>query len=231
MKRGLSILTVILTVTLMILTLDAAKYKPADTFTEKNPLVIFDFDERGSFNNIGGMYGVFDANPNDREAYCRMSNKRDKDLHNKGYYLKIKYDVDSSQAAFNGLWAKMNGINISKFGALGITIKGDSKDGFNDFFKVELKTKDTKIESYLEDITDKWQKIVIPFEDFEGDIEDFDWSNLAEFTMVFEDWRFKSKTGTYYIDDIVFIPKKGATVKYEDVMAKPGKQDKKEKKK
>ena len=126
--------------------------------------------------------------------------------------------MDSPKTAFNGLWTKLNGINLKNFGAISITIKGDSKKKFNPFFKIELKTKKSKITANIEDITDKWQKIVIPFEDFEGDIDEFDFSKLDEFTMVFEDWKFQEKVGAYYIDDISFMPKKGKKVKFKDIL-------------
>ncbi len=198
----------------------AAKYKPGDTFTEKKPFILFDFDKKSPMNNVSGQFGVFNANPKDTESSIRFRYKKDKDLHKKGYNLYIKYDVDSSQSAFNGIWTKLNGLDLSKYKAFSISIKGDKKKGFNDFFKIELKTKKDKIESSVEGITYKWQKIVIPFEEFEGVIKEFDFSNLDEFNIVFEDWKFKKKEGAYFIDDISFIPKKGKKVKFSDMMRK-----------
>lgn len=198
----------------------AAKYKPKDTFTEKKSFILFDFNKKSPLNNVSGQFGVFSANPKDTEASISYRYKKDKTLHKKGYNLYIKYDVDSSQTAFNGIWTKLNGLDLSQFNAFSITIKGDKKKGFNDSFKIELKTKTDKIETSVEDITDKWQKIVIPFEEFEGVIEDFDFSNLYEFNIVFEDWKFKKKEGAYYIDDIGFIPKKGKKIKFSTMLKK-----------
>lgn len=201
----------------------AQESKVADqVYTTENPLVLMDFDGRQPVTLLGGMWGVFDFNPTDRNAYCRSSFSRDKDLHNKGYYLKLSYDVDSPQAAFNGIWVKLNGMDLSDFDAVAMKVRGDKEAGYSDFFKIELKDKATKIEYYIEDITDQWKEYVIPFADFLGTIEDMNWKNMNEFIpCVFEDWRFKQKTGRIYLDDIRFIPKKGKKVNHKDILYDP----------
>lgn len=210
----------------------AQTYKPDDTFTDAKPLVLFNFDKKIPMNNIGGGWGAFDANPSDRDASIRTKYLKDKDLHKAGYNLKVSYDVESAQPAFNGIWTKLNNLNLKQFAAVSITIKGDKEKGFSDFFKIEIKDKSTKIEANVEDISTDWKKIVIPFDEFEGDTEEIAMDGLSEFTIVFEDWKFKQKVGIYYIDDICFIPKKGVTVKYSEIMAaakgKPDKAGKKD---
>ncbi|MBU1076450.1 MAG: hypothetical protein KKH98_04115 [Spirochaetes bacterium] len=192
-----------------------------EIYTTQNPLVLMDFDNREPATKHGGMWGIFDFNPHDRNAFCRSSFAKDKDLHKTGYYLKVTYDVDSPQAAFNGVWVKLNGIDLSKFYAVSMRVRGDMEKGFSDFFKIELKDKTTKIEYYVEDITDQWKEFILPFEEFEGTVEDIDWKNMHEFIpCVFEDWRFKQKTGRLYIDDIQFIPKKGEKVTLTEVLNK-----------
>ena len=195
----------------------AKKYTAKTVFTEKKPFIILNFDDKAEVNTVGGQFGAFDADPNDSNAYIRYKFKKDKTLHNKGYNLYVKYDVDSPKTAFNGIWTKLNNINIKKFNAFTITIKGDSKAKFNSFFKIEVKTTKGLISATVDGITDKWQKIVIPFEDFDGDVDEFDFSRISEFTIVFEDWKFKEKVGAYYIDDIGFIPKKGVKVKFSEI--------------
>ncbi|MBU1076446.1 MAG: hypothetical protein KKH98_04095 [Spirochaetes bacterium] len=227
MKKQFSIIFVI--VLLCSVSQIYAKYKADDTFTESKPFILLDFDDKSEANNVSGQFGTFDANPRDKEAYIRKRFKKDKDLHKNGYHLYLKYDVDSSQAAFNGIWTKLNGLDLSGFQAFTITVMGDKSLGFSDFFKIELKTKKDKIESTVEDISDKWQKLVIPFSEFEGDLEEFDMTDMYEFTIVFEDWKFKEKTGAYYIDDIGFITKKGATLKFSDLLGGKKKKPKTEK--
>ena len=199
------------------LKVQAQVFKATDTFTEATPLILFDFDKKRNFNNLNGAWGNFDANPSDRDAYCKTKYVKDEDLHKTGYNLKISYKVESSQPAFNGIWTKLNGLNLKDFDGLCITVKGDKQAGYAPLFKVEIKNKDGKLEGIIDNITDEWKKIVLPFKEFDGDVDTFDFTNLTEFVIVFEDWRLNPKIGTIYVDDIGFITKKGVTVKFSDI--------------
>jgi hypothetical protein len=197
-----------------------APYQESDTFTEDQPLIFMDFDDNESeVNNIGGTWGAFDADPNDTEAYVRTTFWKDQDLHKKGYNLKVDYSVQSSLPAFNGIWFKLNRCSLKDFQAVSITIKGDADKGFNTFFKVEFKDMNNKISGMIENISSEWNKIVLPFHLFETGKKKIDMGKATEFTIVFEDWRFKEKIGEYFIDDISFIPKKGVVVKFSDMMS------------
>ncbi len=197
---------------------NGAPYKAEDTFSDTKPLVLMDFDNsKVDMNNVGGSWGGMDANPNDKEAYIKTKYFKDIDLHKDGFNLKISYSVQSSLPAFNGIWTKLNELNLKDFQAISINVKGDAEKGFNDSFKIEIKDKSTKITSTVEDITAEWKKITIPFDQFEGDLEGIDMSKIMELTFVFEDWKFKQKVGSFYIDDVSFITKKGITVKYGDL--------------
>lgn len=208
----------IVLILLTALVLYGVEYKANDKISSKNPLVIFDMDKWQTVNNLGDAYGAFDANPNDKESSIRLTLKKDKDLHKKGYYFKVTYDVESSQVSYNGVWTKLRTLDLSKFKAVALTIRGDKEKGFSEIFKIEIKDKKTKIEGYIEDISDKWKKCILSFEDFQGPVEDLDYKNIKEFVFVFEDRVMTKKTGRYYIDDIIFIPKKGAVVKYSDIV-------------
>lgn len=217
MKRILSLCLCLILVFIWGFKVQAQMYKPTDTFTDATPLILFDFDKKKQFNNLNGAWGNFDANPSDREAYCKTKYIKDEDLHKAGFYLKISYKVESSQPAYNGIWTKLNGVNLKDFEALCITVKGDKAAGYAPMFKVEIKNKEGKLEGIVDNITDDWKKIVIPFKDMDGDYDTFDFTKMNEFTIVFEDWRLNPKTGVIYVDDIGFIPKKGVTVKFSDI--------------
>lgn len=173
--------------------------------TTKEKLVLINFDNRARVNSLDRQIGVFDGNPEDSEAYCRMGFAKDLDLNKEGYVMKLSYDVDSTKPAFNGFWTKLNEADLSEYKAIKIIIKGDTEKGFSDFFKIELKDKNKKIECIVENISDQWKTIIIPFDEFDGDIEDLDWQKINELVIVFEDWRFKIKRGMYYIDEIAFL--------------------------
>lgn len=211
-------ITLILLCFSMISSAYTAILKRKAVFTEKKPLTFLNFENKEELNNLNGAYGIFNADPEDKESFINASKKKDKSLNKKGNYYFIKYDVDSSKPSFCGLWTKLNDVNISDFKALSLKIKGDKNLGFNEEFKIELKDKSTKIETVVEGITSKWQKIVIPFTEFEGDFENLDFKNISEFTIVLEDNRFSKKVGAYYIDDISFIPKKNKKIKLSTII-------------
>jgi hypothetical protein len=212
---------VLVTILFAMSYVNAVNYKTTDAFTVTTPFVLFDFDDRQPMSSVSGQSGIFDFDPNDAEAFCRVGYIKDEDLHKNGHHMKISYDVESSKPCFNGWWTKLNGADLSKFDAVAITIKGDPEKGFSDFFKIELKDKERKVEYILEDITDKWKQIIVPFADFDGDIASMDWKKMNEFVIVFEDWRLKTKSGRYIIDDISFVPKKGEKVPFSDVKGGP----------
>lgn len=217
MKKNLSVVLIFSVCFLFTVNIFSEEYKSDFIFTEETPLVLFDFDNRSAINNVNGQSGVFDSDGEDPDSFCKIGYSKDTELHKKGFNGKISYDVDSTKPAYNGWWTKLENINLSKFEALSITIKGDKENGFSEIFKIELKSKNKKMDYVLEGITDEWGKIIIPFKDFEGDIE---YSQMNEFVIVFEDWRIEAKTGVYYIDDISFVPKGKTKVKYSQVIQK-----------
>lgn len=195
-----------------------APYQETHKFSAKNPLIIFDFNNKDSLNKVGDAFGIFDANPDDQEAFIKMQYKKDTELHKKGYHLKVTYDVESSQDAFNGIWTKLKTLDLSKFEAVSLSVRGDKRKGFSKLFKIEIKDHSKKIETIVDGITDKWKKVVIPFDDFDGPVDEIQFKKIKEFVIIFEDWRVTKKVGRYYIDDISFIPKKGVAVKYKDIV-------------
>ena len=115
--------------------------------------------------------------------------------------MKIEYDVDSANPAYNGFWMFLQELNASDYKNLSFQAKGGS-EGCTRVFKVELKNKKGQVgRYYVTNLTDEWQKITIPLSDFKG-INDF--SGLTEFVIVFEDRMVSKKVGTLYIDEITF---------------------------
>jgi hypothetical protein len=164
--------------------------------------MVADFDSGTKPNNVGGDFGTWDKDPMDFSQTCIESFNTFQTRGGKGFCLRIDYDVDSPNPAYNGIWMKLNGLNASKYNKLTFWVKGDKKRGFTPLFKVELKNNKGEVgRYYVTGVTDKWQKVEIPLRKMAG-ISDF--SNLTEFVIVFEDWRDPVKEGTIYIDDIQF---------------------------
>lgn len=164
-------------------------------------LVVSDFDTGDKPNNIGGDFGGWDKDPNDETQGTQMSFEPDDALGDPaGYAIRLDYDVDSPNPAYNGFWMKMNGEDASKYNTLNFYIKGDAANGFTKRMKIELKDMTNKPSPYIvSGITEQWQKISIPFEKFRRIT---DWSAMNEFVVVFDDINSNPKKGTVLIDHI-----------------------------
>ncbi len=166
-----------------------------------NELVIADFDTGDKPNNIGGDFGGWDKDPNDETQGTKMSfDSDDSQGDPSGYSIRLDYDVDSPNPAYNGFWMKLNGEDATAYNTLNFYIKGDAKAGYTKRVKVELKDMNNKPSAYIvSGITDQWQKISIPFEKFRR-IEK--WNSLNEFVIVFDDINSSPKTGSILIDQV-----------------------------
>lgn len=166
-------------------------------------LVIADFDTGSKPNNIGGDFGSWDKDPDDDTQGTRMTFEPDDALGNpSGYAVRLDYDVDSPNPAYNGFWTKLNGEDLSNYNALTFYIKGDPAKGFTKRVKVELKDQGTKTSAYVfGNVTEEWQKVVIPFDKFRRIT---DWSKMGELVFVFDDMNSRPKTGTILIDQLAF---------------------------
>jgi len=170
---------------------------------EANELVIADFDTGDKPNNIGGDFGGWDKDPNDESQGTQMSFDTDDSQGDaSGYAIRLDYDVDSPNPAYNGFWMKLNGEDATAYNTLNFYVKGDAKAGFTKRFKIELKDMTNKPSAYIvSGVTDQWQKISIPFEKFRR-IEN--WNSLNELVFVFDDINSSPKTGSILIDQITF---------------------------
>ena len=168
-----------------------------------NELVIADFDTGDKPNNIGGDFGAWDKDPNDETQGTQMSFDTDDSQGDaSGYSCRLDYDVDSPNPAYNGFWMKLNGEDATAYNTLNFYVKGDAKLGYTKRFKIELKDMTNKPSAYIvSGVTDKWQKISIPFEKFRR-IEN--WNSLNELVFVFDDINSSPKTGGILLDQITF---------------------------
>ncbi|MCJ7645940.1 OmpA family protein [bacterium] len=196
-RRSFIGLTVFLVVTMAL-----------STVRESNAAILklADFDSGGKPNNLGGDFGAWNRDPTDLTQMCTDSFSSEVKYGDKGYSLKLAYDVDSPNPAYNGFWTKLQNQNLKDYKELVFFVKGDEEKGFTPRFKVELKNP-TEVGSFLvTGITSAWQKVVIPFQKFKAIT---DWSQMTEFVVVFDDLTSNPKDGVIYIDDISFSDGKG----------------------
>lgn len=166
-------------------------------------LVLADFDTGDKPNNLGGDFGTWDKDPNDDTQSITSTFVQDDAKGNPGgYALRLDYDVDSPNPAYNGFWMKLEGADATPYNTLTFYVKGDAEKGFTKRLKIELKDQTNKPSAYIvSGITDQWQKISIPFEKFRRIT---DWSKMNEFVIVFDDINSNPKTGSIEVDDISF---------------------------
>ena len=178
----------------------AKKKSGSQAQAPREALMVADFDAGVAPNNLGGAYGAWDKDPNDDTQSCKEAYSapgRD----GIGQCLKITYDVDSPNPAYNGFWMKLEGLDLRSYSKLIFWVKGDSKAGFTSRFKVELKNAKEVSPYYISNIGDDWQMIEIPLAAF---AKVTDWSKTQELVIVLEDNQVTEKTGVIYVDDIQF---------------------------
>ncbi len=164
-------------------------------------LKLTDFDS-DRINDFGGGMGAWDKDPADTTQGCLETFDTEVKHGKKGASLKLEYDVDSPNPAYNGFWTKLEGNDLSSYNALVFWVKGDPDAGYTTRFKIELKNEQGDIGRFIvTGVSDNWTKIVVPFKDFKG-ISDF--SNISELVIIFDDIIATEKEGIIYIDDIAF---------------------------
>lgn len=160
-------------------------------------VAIQNFDNKDM--DFAGKFGTWDKDPQDESQFCRMSLDDQKTHNSEGACLKLEYDVDSPNPAFNGFWMKLNGLDAQNYDLLVFWARAEADKPVT--VKMELKGQGFIGNSYIREIGKEWQKISIPVSQFKG-LKDL--SQLEEFVIVFEDSTVMSKTGQLFIDDIEF---------------------------
>ncbi len=164
-------------------------------------LLVDDFDRGEKPNALGGDYGSWDKDPSDPTQRCTIAFDKSNAFGNAGYSLRLDYDVDSPNPAYNGFWMKLQNTNLTTYKTVSFYIKGDAARGFTPQIKVEIKNGSEVGRYLLKGISDEWQKVSIPLKDFAGITE---WNSMTEFVIVFDDITSTKKVGTIYIDEILF---------------------------
>ncbi len=163
-------------------------------------ILIDNFNAAEKPNKLGGDFGVWNKDPEDTTQGVTMSFDSAIKHGDKGFSLKLEYDVDSENAAYCGFWSKLQKANFSKGKNLLLYVKGDEDAGFTTDIKLELKNSKGEVGSYiLSGITKSWKEFSIPLSEFTGLT---DLSSMEEFVITFDDVTATVKKGAIYVDDI-----------------------------
>lgn len=167
-------------------------------------LLVADFDNAQNTNNLGqGIEVWLMGDGSDRTQDCQMSFVDDDALGKEGgHSVRLDYDVESENPAYNGIRMGLNQLDLSPYKALNFYIKGDVQRGFTKRLKVELIGVGKPPSPYMVDgITSKWQKITIPLSEF---WVTQDGTTLDKFVVVFADINNDPQVGTIYLDHVHF---------------------------
>lgn len=164
-------------------------------------VLVDNFDDGTKPNALGGDFGAWNKDPLDPTQYCREGFDSANAFGLAGYALRLDYDVDSPNPAYNGFWSKLENLDLRPYQTLSLYIKGDKAKGYTTQLKLELKNDRERGSFLLKGITDEWQKVSVPILEFMGLS---DWSRITEFVVVFDDTTATKKTGAIYLDDITF---------------------------
>jgi outer membrane protein OmpA-like peptidoglycan-associated protein len=178
-------------------------------------LMIANFDSKKEINQLGGAMGAWLGFPNDDSQGCWADFTERVRWGDKGASLLLRYDVESSNPAFNGYWMKLQNADARPYTMLVVFIKGDPDLGFPTEFNIELKNAKEVGRYMIKGVNSRWQKFEIPFSAMRG-ITDF--SALNEFVIVFAQDSTDNKKGAIYIDDLCFSD--GKSDPYEASRAK-----------
>lgn len=173
-------------------------------WAEKEPLVVADFDSAEKINNLGAPIEVWlREDGSDKTQGCEMTFVEDDALGKPGgHSVRLDYDVESENPAYNGIRMGLSLLNPSLYKTLNFYVKGDQAKGFTHRLKIELIGQGKPPSPYLvEGITADWQKITIPLSEFwvtESGVP------LDKFVVVFADINNDPKVGTVYLDQVYF---------------------------
>ena len=202
-KKLVSLFMVVTGFIALTLVMSGSAAMAAEEAAAGKELVIADFDTGDKPNNIGGDFGAWDKDPNDDTQGTQMAFEPDDALGDAaGYSVRLDYDVDSPNPAYNGFWMKLNGEDDTAYNTVNFYMKGDAKAGFSKRIKVELKDMSNKPSPYIvSGVSEQWQKFSIPFEKYRRVA---DWKAINEYVVVFDDINSNPKAGTIYVDHISF---------------------------
>jgi hypothetical protein len=180
----------------------------AQIINSKNPFTIMNFDKEPYYLNSFGDKASCQN--------CVAEYVEDIDLHKNGKILSIEYNVTSENSKA-GYIINFSGLDLSLFDKFNFKIKGDISKGFDKLIKIEIATWNDKIYYVFNNITEKWQEVSLPINEFSGNLENFNFEGVEKISFVFENVALNTKEGKIFIDDIKLIPKKDTKITLQEL--------------
>jgi hypothetical protein len=189
---------------------ESASIRPDVDAPPEGTLLICDFDKDGeTVREWTCPAGSWISDPTDPtikflEAYDPIQRYGDK-----GFSLKLWYDIESPNPAYGGLWIQFKQgtthltLDASPYRAISLMIKRSSSEiGGTSRLKIEMKNQAEMGSVVLSGITAEWKRFEIPLTRFK-DITD--WTRMKEMTVVLDKDHTDKSEGLLYFDEVMFI--------------------------
>lgn len=170
--------------------------------------LIADFDKDGVTEREWACeIGSWISDPTDPTIRCLEAYDPVNRVGEKGYGLKLWYDLDSPNPAYGGLWIKFEhgderGIDAREYRNLVMVLKGSSTEaGFTTRVSLELKSRNQVGKFLLTGIEPRWKRFLIPLSSFRGLT---DRASLTELAVVIDDKNADDREGILYFDEVAF---------------------------
>ncbi|MBI1883950.1 MAG: DUF3131 domain-containing protein [Chlamydiae bacterium] len=172
--------------------------------------MIHNFDQGELSNPFGGGSGAWILNPDDGNQSCNVSLDTEMRHGERGFSLKLDYDLDSPVQAQGGFWTQLLGQDLSSYDHLQFFVRGDPQAGFSHRFRIEFKKSKNErgveklVGSFtVEGVSGSWQEVSIPLSKMTGIL---DWKDIEELVIVLKDrLNTDAKKGTLYFDDFRLV--------------------------
>jgi len=197
---------------------------------EKKSITLFDFEKPDIMKDRNVTFGTWELHPSYTAEVSAVKPSDKKEAEARGTVLMIDYDVlvpekslpSTTFPVFNGVWFKLNDIDITPYDTVVLWLKGDAKKGFTSICKLELKNNFKETGAYyIEDLGRNWKKYEIPisyFRNADGKLI-ANRTAMKELTIVFEKHRVSAMTGVIYADGVGF-ERKGSVKKQQPAKEK-----------
>lgn len=169
--------------------------------------MVHDFDNGQLINNLGGGSGAWVLDANDRNQFCLATLDVNHAKGEKGFSLKVEYDLESPEQAQGGFWTQLLKRDLGKFDHLSFYVRRDASGGTSRFRIEFKKSKPDGLEkivgSFLvEGVKDEWTEVQIPLNKMVGMNN---WQGIEELVIVLKDRMVDQKRGILYFDDFKLI--------------------------
>lgn len=166
------------------------------TASESPPLVVADFDNCTSTNNLGGAMGAA-YNPPDslKESYPQEASR--------GCVARLEYKI----SGWSAFWVKLQGADLWPYSRLVFDVRADSQTGLPRQIKLEIKRPGEVSIKYVSDIGTDWKTISVKLADFGSagyGKPVSSWEGTEELVVTFELAK-SGPQGVVFLDNLTFV--------------------------